>query len=721
MVSLFSVITLDRKLPVVGGAPSISGFTYQKDYAAYCLLSSEAIRALQGASACEYIESFSIEGSPTDSGPIWDITWTSSLGNVHFRECKDTPITRQDRIDFYYRCRRALARGLDPSLVTIGWIANPGKQGNILSHLLSMRALKWNAKELPSHIPNSVHTAKDAIREAVYCLCSEPESVVGAQPLTIEQTEDLLTRFAIEPLLPDDLATAVGDLAGSLFERGVGTELRKLIQGEFDVAIQQFHQVRYSREEFLKRIGSGTIALTVASEYREILRFHSSVSCAPTVHGIKWARLPGTPQHIWPLAERMPGLDSSVSRVIVASTGVGKTTSIAQAVAEQLKLRPPLNILHFDACAVAQDTLKALPMLCLILAGQTSSWLSIDGLDEIPRPFTAWQQALQRLQKIPRLILLLTVRGEVVGTHEWVQELIASLGEVFLDVLTDQQVSDAFKKVGLPAPQNPSLATCLRNPFLFSLYATIVDHDTMPLKESGAVDAFNVIEAFWNRRVVTETHGVRGSGDPHASSVLKRAAVQYLVGKAITGTDVVAMDYSDLNVVHGIDMLCNEGALIRETPSGPVKWMHAWLREYAIVDYLRGLVSSPAPANLAEAVCGLAIDHVARDAANGACKWLVSRGSADAVKEFVVTLYEHRRSLAREVLFDLMDGNQHHLRLSDLPVAVLLEGIELAIQKRARQWSLQIAELPDHLFADALGPDLHRIVAEFEIKVTANG
>lgn len=88
--------------------------------------------------------------------------------------------------------------------------------------------------------------------------------------------------------------------------------------------------------------------------------------------------------------------------------------------------------------------------------------------------------------------------------------------------------------------------------------------------------------------------------------------------------------------------------------------------------------------------------------------------------DYLQLLYENRRELAREVLFDVMDGAERHLTLLSLSLPLLVEAIELACQKRATQWATQVSELPDELFASEGGPELARVVIDYETKATTS-
>ncbi len=700
----------------MSGASAIAGYTYQKDYAAFRILSSEALRLIGVDDGSDYVDSFTVEGPSADGGSAWDIVWNTAGGDIHLRECKDTEIEKRDRKTFYRRVRKEIAHANHAKRVTIGWVTDASKQGKILDHLDGMRGIAHaECMSLSRQPPPHVNCAATALSEALYYLCEEPLD----RPARLSRNHALclLRDMRIETFRAEQLSQSVCDLAASLFDRGAGNTIRKCIQGGFDALIQTKRQARYTRDDFLAVLRDDHLVIGLAPTYRDILQFHSAASRSFEVAGVKWARLPGAPEKTWSLLERLPSFDPEQSRVLIASTGNGKTTSSLQAAQLQSSRRPPMHVLWFDAGMVSTETVKSLPMLCLLLCGVAPTWIGIDGLDQIHREtFHVWAEALERMQTIPQLTMLMSARSEVVSNHEWMQKLITSLGETPLGPLTGPQIDAAFRKVQLREPSNPSLRSCLQNPFLFSVYARTVDAHRMPLEGTETIGAFNVIEEFWKRRVTSESSGARGAGDPTCSLMSKRAAIHHLAEQTLCGHELFPV-HTTQDVANGIEMLCNESVLTRHTTTN-VKWSHAWFREYAIVDFLLGTIPSPSATKLGEAVCEVSCDHVARDAANGACKWIIAHSELGSTGGYLQLLYETRPELAREVMIDVMAGAERHLTLVSLSSQLLIETIELACYTRAAQWVRQIAELPDDLFAGERGPDLARVVIEYETKMT---
>src|SRR5215831_12730926 len=124
-----------------GGASGLTGYIYQQRYLAFQLLSSVAAGTLPGYPAQLKIKEFTVEGRGEPAAPAWDVRFLLEDNSVHLRECKDTPITRPDRAVFYQRIRKELQAGTAASRLTVGWVTDPDKQGNILDHFAGMAAL----------------------------------------------------------------------------------------------------------------------------------------------------------------------------------------------------------------------------------------------------------------------------------------------------------------------------------------------------------------------------------------------------------------------------------------------------------------------------------------------------------------------------------------------------------------------------------------------------
>ena len=125
----------------MSGSAAVSGFVYQQDYCAFVLLASEARRLLALDSARDCVDSFSCEGRVDENGEVWDMCWYQRNGEVAFRECKDTAITKSDRESFYRRIKREFGQ-CDNDNVSIGWVTDPSKQKtDILQHFKSKRTI----------------------------------------------------------------------------------------------------------------------------------------------------------------------------------------------------------------------------------------------------------------------------------------------------------------------------------------------------------------------------------------------------------------------------------------------------------------------------------------------------------------------------------------------------------------------------------------------------
>ena len=694
-----------------GGACGLAGYVYQQDYVAFRFLGSEAKRLLIPDDITHCVASFKVEGRQTEGGPAWDVAWTLEDGTMHLRECKDTAITRDDRKAFYRRACQEIAKGTDPSKLCIGWVTDEGKQeGKILNHLTEMARIAIDAIEISGDkLPNGVNSAETALAEALYYLSYDDE-----QKMPQDTARALLARLAIDRFRAEELAESIEWMAPSIFQSGTGTTIRQLIQGNVTTTIQRDGFAEYTRQRFLEELKHCQLTLEMEGSLRDILTYHSTPTVASSIPGITWSCRPERPKQLWALSERLGEWNEQCSCVLVGRTGVGKTTSSLQLHASQASHMNKHHVLRVEAGDVDTDVVTLLPRLCSMLCGVSATWIGIDGLDRIvPAMQHTWRQTLKRLLSLPNLTVVITARREVVAAHDWMQELLSVLPEIPLDDLSEEQVVAEFQAVGLPPPRNQSLLNCLKNAFLLSIYAKTVSDDDVSLTYQGEATAFDVIEAYWNRRVTTESQGFRVSGNAAESAVAKRAAVGYLSDRTLAGNLVIERPNDNTVVANGIETLCREGVLTNRSTT-TVAWYHSWLGEYAAIERLIGMLENPNVDMVAHAVCGISIDHAARNAAVGGCKWIIAHRDLGYIEDYLSALYNGNSGLAREALVVLLEDSPRHLQLSRLPPRLLIEAISLAREMKARQWNDQIVSIPDSLFAGSDGPELNLAIFQYE-------
>ncbi|MGB2987019.1 MAG: hypothetical protein WBE26_14195, partial [Phycisphaerae bacterium] len=400
-------------------------------------------------------------------------------------------------------------------------------------------------------------------------------------------------------------------------------------------------------------------------------------------------------------------------------SGIGKTSTTWQAFDEQSRHLDPHHVLRFDAAALGPDKLGILPRLCCVLAGVGATWIAIDGLDEIDTDSrSAWRSTLSTLVRLPRVTLVVAVREEVLAAYDWLQQLVSGFRQVELLPLTPEQVQAAFRRVGLLAPRSLSLLTCLQNAFLFSLYARMARPNELPLETSGEVTGFQIIERYWERRVLAESQGLRDTPE-RRSGVQKQRAIGYLVGQTLVGRTALSLRDADPDVSAGVAVLCREGVLQRHSTNA-VRWGHDWLRQYAIIDRIVEDIGDPSLRRLAAALTQLPHDMVQRIACVAATKYVLAHPVWGPIEEFLNALFELHSQLCSEALPVLVEGSASRLRLQELAVPLIIEAIEIAIQIRASQWSDAVADLPRELFAGAHGDRLFNAVVRYETEVAAN-
>lgn len=700
----------------MNGGTSFAGYIYQQEFVAFSLLTSEASRLLinNGSS----IRAFAIEGRTTESGPAWDVRFEREDGSVELLECKDTPITRDDRITFYKRVRREIAAGTSPEVLSVGWVTDPTKQGDILEHLAEMRTLAATALDLDWVDGETVRVSsgETAVKEALYNLCGN-EADGKIPPVDVDVARALLSRLQAHRHINQDLSESVKLLVCGLFEEGAGEAVHAYILGDLSSGIATNGSVRYERDEFFAAIGTAPLALTAAEAFRDLLEFHSAAGGRQEVPRITWQQLPERPTKTWPLTERLPGVSADDSIVITADTGVGKTATSWQLFDARRNDHDAYHVLRLDAGDLEDHDVRSLPRLLCILCGVSQTWIVIDGLDEItPSSAILWRQTVNRLLALPRCAVVITVRKEVLSAYAWMQQLTDSFAHATLPPLSAEQVAEAFQDVGLPVPESSALLQCLRNSFLLSLYAQMATPADLPLRTSGEVTGFHVIELYWDRRVVAESHGLRGGMTGNATAHQKRRAVAYLQTRMLNGDQVVSRSDADEDEAMGLDTLLREGVLSSHSTNS-VRWSHDWLYQYALIDKLIEATAQPSPERLAELTVGITLDHVRRTACIGATKWIINHAEWGPIGRFLVALHGLRPQLPSEALPVLVEGSNEVVTLAELPVDLIVEFIEIAIQLNAAHWGPTISALPAELFGGPSGPSLLDAVVRFGQKV----
>ena len=371
------------------------------------------------------------------------------------------------------------------------------------------------------------------------------------------------------------------------------------------------------------------------------------------------------------------------------------------------------HVIRVEALDLDRDTMDVLLRLVCILCGLAPTWLCIDGLDEVRSDCRdKWKLLVRCLLSLPDLMLIATARQEVVAAQLWLQDI--GLQERILPRLTERQVSDEFHRVRLPVPENPSLLDVLRTPQLLSFYARVVTRDDMPLAQSGEVTAFQVIKAFWQRTVLSASVGHRSPGDADGSQHPKRLAAEHMLQQTMDGELCLRPGSCAPDVADGYENLRREGVIVRETTYA-YRWIHDWVRDYAIIDYIISNISNLNVASLLDQVTSVRVEHVARTAAVAGVKWIIAHPDSGTAQDYLLQLWARNRGHASDVLAVLVEHGSRYLMLNDLPAVLLADLIDQARLIRAWHWRDQVSTLLAGKLLEDEGR-LHNSVTAYELE-----
>ncbi|HEX4129569.1 MAG TPA: hypothetical protein VHZ24_05965 [Pirellulales bacterium] len=722
------------------GAESLGGLVYQQRYVHFRVLGQVALKAAGTTNGAVYVVRFSVEGWSGDAGPVWDIIFEFSDGALELHECKDTAITKEDRLIFYDRLRRQIASGTPAEKIRPVWVTDPDKQTpNALNYLegIARTIGTVDLSQLAAESPLRMNSTADAIREAIHRLCHytpEDESPSDGdqdaqakpkqpkqgwpRPCTFAEAMAVLKNVRIVRQRFGELDQSIHLLSAGVFTSGTPDSVQTFVTGVLTERVVKDGQATFTVDEFLQAVGTTTLEQRLSGLLSDLMVCSAASGLRPHVRRIVWRNLEGAPVTGWTLAERIPDYQAGRSGCLLADMGNGKTVASQLSFELQAAQNHPSRTLRVEVRSLDEPHLDALLRLVCMLCGVGSTWLAIDGLDEAPqRMREQWIRVLGALVALPNLTLLVTVRREVFTAQEWLADAVAALPRLPLQPLATQQVQQSFAAVGLPVPSNGRLVEVLRNPFLLSLYADIITPAEMPLAESGEVTAFRVLDEFWQRRVRGVSVGQRAVGDSELSQEPKRQAAVFLGTQSLAGTLVIERTGLDANVEKGIEMLLREGVL-RPQGAAAVTWAHEWLREYALLETLIARLDTVSPVSLAKIIHqSCTTDHVARVAAAAGLKWIVAHPAVGSPQDYLAALAQHQAGLAREALIVLLEGSPIPGILAQLSDELLAEALTLAVSLRVPHWGEQVAALDEARFFGPVGDRLHAIGVEYELKI----
>ena len=278
----------------MSGANNLRGLVgYQQRYLTFRVLSTLGMRSLGQGSLGPQLREFSIEGRTSEYAPCWDVRFAFTDDTVELDECKDTQITRADRLVFYDRLRGEVASGTLASQIAPTWVTDECKQTpNILTYLSGIPAAveNLNLASLPRVLPNRIVSTNDAVQEAVYRLCyfageDDIEDNKGShkkkakklpRSCTLEEAKTLLTRLRIARHRFQDLEQSVKLLATGVFNSGSADAVYKFITGVLTDEIVTKGEARFTIDSFLQAVGTTVLARDVQGRMRHLLSFNAA-------------------------------------------------------------------------------------------------------------------------------------------------------------------------------------------------------------------------------------------------------------------------------------------------------------------------------------------------------------------------------------------------------------------------------------------------------------
>lgn len=218
----------------MSGAASLGGLVYQQRYLTFRVMSGLGQQVLDTIPGTHRITQFSIEGRTSGDAPVWDVWIRYGDGTLDCIECKDTAIEACDRRIFYRRLRREVASGTPAKSIRPVWATDPEKQNpNALRFLeaIPAQAADPDITSVPASCPRRVDSGRDALQEAIFYLCHDPELDQEARRCTEQEARNLLQQTRVDRHRFQDLELAVRLLVTGVLTRGTGQAVNDHVTG----------------------------------------------------------------------------------------------------------------------------------------------------------------------------------------------------------------------------------------------------------------------------------------------------------------------------------------------------------------------------------------------------------------------------------------------------------------------------------------------------------
>jgi hypothetical protein len=540
---------------------------------------------------------FGIEASATASGDDgeassrldWDVLVRGDT-KLEFAEVKSGSVTKTDRLAFWKRLRRELARVPDSDVLLLPiLVVDPRKSDSLEKwEALPLAAADYSAS-VPSRDPSgNVLTTKHLLEEALWWICSPDRSLDNSDPAADQTTVlNALSRFELHCHEFEELESNVTRFIDVLFPGGLTETNQTLLLGWLGKRATGSERRLFTISELLQEIGILQDAISLEpgtlkkwrvlwDELPPVVRERTRLCL-----GENGASMPAASVQVRALDAL--GQDSARPTVILAPGGAGKSVFLAQA-AEAAKQRGD-DVFHCGADDVTIEELEeiahAIRFFTALMGLRRPTariLLCIDGLDEADASLRKrWVQQLARIASIPNVRVLVSIRDVAWRADGTTKSGLASWSAISLDLWPESIVLALLAPTAFGEDLPPSVIDLLRTPILLDLFwRTFVEIESPNiLRASSLQTRHSLLAAFWRERLI-ESPRHTGISD----MLLGIGAVVSRAGTSVGGFLEESLD-ADV-----VQTLLSEGVLSRESRlQQRLRFRHPLLRDFAFAQW----------------------------------------------------------------------------------------------------------------------------------------
>jgi hypothetical protein len=530
------------------------------------------------------------KATPDADSLDWDVVVLGE-SKFEFAEVKSSVVTKSDRIAFWRRLRRELARDSNASALLVPILVVDPSNSDKLNKWqeLAQAAVAFSALPPSQEPAGNVLTGDHLLEEALWWMCCRDNSPDQSDPAANRTTAtEALTRFELHLHEAQQLELQVAQFIELLFPGGLTDTQQILLLGWLNKRATSSEERRlFTVRELLQEIGilqdAASLAPGTLKDWRVLwnelptgVRARTRLCLGRNGASLSALRVQQS------AFEALVG-SSGRALVILAPGGAGKSTFVVQAADTAGAQGDEVLLCGADDLTLGEleELAKAIRFSAALTAlrkPEARLFLCIDALDEADASLRKrWAQLLVRIAGLTNVRVLVSMRDAIWRSDGDVRKELQLWSVISLDLWPESIVRELLEPTRFQTILPRTVIDLLRTPILLDLFwRTFVEIDNPDILQASRLQTrHGLLASFWHERLLTSP---RHSDIPDIGS-----RIRDVVSHAATAVG----GFSEANLdADGVNTLLSEGVLVREGRlQSRVRFRHPLLRDFSLAQW----------------------------------------------------------------------------------------------------------------------------------------